>query len=630
MKTSEGYSRLLPGAMVVLSSVLAAACGGGDGGRATILGAGEVAVLVPPVVTVVAPLSQATGVSVNTQVISAAFSTAMDPGSLNSGSFTLACPAATPVANTVVRYLASSQTATLTLAAGSSLPSNTLCTASITRSVQGDTGIPLASNFVWQFSTGAIADTTAPTVTGSYYPNGASNLPINTQPGVSFSEAMNPVRLTQQNFSLKNAVSGAVVAGVINYTGVDATFAPLSHLAPGTPYTLTIKGGSGGVQDLAGNSMVNDYVINWSTASGAAALDTTAPAVLSVSPANQASTVSTRSAVVALFNEAMNPLTMNSANFQVAGVTGTVALDALGNTVTFTPASALASSTTYTAMLRTGMTDLAGNPLASAKVWTFTTEAAAGAVPAIHLGTAVSYGSIGGLAGLTNTGTLTQINGDIGSTASSTAMITGFHDTQGDSYTETSANMGVVNGKINTCTNAVTGPTSTGSNAASCTSALQARLDAFIAYLTLEAMPAGANPGSNLANLTLLPGTYTAPDGSFLVQGGNLTLDAQGNANAVWVFQMDNALTVGGPGAAFPQSIILAGGAQAKNVFWQVGGAATINAAGGGTMAGTLITQSGAVFSTAGNTAVVTLNGRVWSPRASVTLANTVINLPGL
>jgi hypothetical protein len=60
-------------------------------------------------------------------------------------------------------------------------------------------------------------------------------------------------------------------------------------------------------------------------------------------------------------------------------------------------------------------------------------------------------------------------------------------------------------------------------------------------------------------------------------------------------------LTVGGPGAAAPQSIFLAGGAQAKNVFWQVGGAATINAGGGGTMVGTIISQAGAVFSTAGN-----------------------------
>jgi hypothetical protein len=131
-----------------------------------------------------------------------------------------------------------------------------------------------------------------------------------------------------------------------------------------------------------------------------------------------------------------------------------------------------------------------------------------------------------------------------------------------------------------------------------------------------------------LANLTLAPGVYTSPSGSFLIEGGNLTLDAEGNANAVWVFQMANTLTVGGPGAAAPQSIILAGGAQAKNVFWQVGSFATINAAGGGTMVGTIISQTGGAFSTAGNVNVVTLNGRALSLGGSVTLVNTVINVP--
>src|ERR1019366_6928681 len=104
----------------------------------------------------------------------------------------------------------------------------------------------------------------------------------------------------------------------------------------------------------------------------------------------------------------------------------------------------------------------------------------------------------------------------------------------------------------------------------------------------------------------------TAPAGSFLIQdglpgpAGDLTLDGQGNANAVWVFQMATTLTVGGPGAAFPRSVNLINGAQAKNVFWQVGTFATINAGGGGTMVGTIISQAGAVFSTAGNVSVLT------------------------
>jgi len=91
---------------------------------------------------------------------------------------------------------------------------------------------------------------------------------------------------------------------------------------------------------------------------------------------------------------------------------------------------------------------------------------------------------------------------------------------------------------------------------------------------------------------------------------------------------MVQSLTVGGPGAAAPQSIVLTGGAQAKNVYWQVGGLATINAAGGGTMVGTIIAQAGVAFSSAGNVGIVTLQGRAFSPGASVTLADTVINVP--
>ena len=63
-------------------------------------------------------------------------------------------------------------------------------------------------------------------------------------------------------------------------------------------------------------------------------------------------------------------------------------------------------------------------------------------------------------------------------------------------------------------------------------------------------------------------------------------------------------------------------------MFWQVGSFATINAGGGGTMVGTIISQTGGAFSTAGNVNVVTLNGRALSLGGSVTLVNTVINVP--
>jgi hypothetical protein len=628
MKKFVGYFGKMPWFAALFLSVLAAGCGGS--GQAPILGIGSDVATLVPTVTSVAPLANAVAVPVNTKVITAAFSKAMDPSSLTSSSFTLNCPAGTPVVG-VVSYVAASNMATLTLPAASNLPPGTLCTATVTTAAKDTMGIALAANFVWTFMTSGASDTTAPRVIATNNADGALGVANNTRAGATFSEAMAPLTINNVNFAMKETVSGDPVAGTVSYSGVNAVFTPSSNLKNLTNYTLTIKGGIGGVADLSGNPMANDFVWSWTT--GALA-DTTAPTVILVNPVDLAVNVAITSTVNATFSEAMDPLTITNATFALKEtvtnnpVTGTVAFNAASRVATFTPLANLAANTNYTATVTTVTKDLAGNALAVDKVWSFTTAATPIVIaPAINLGAASSFGTFGGSAGMTNTGIQTRINGDIGSIATGTSMVTGFHDPL-DIYTESPANIGAVNGKIYTCTNSTTGPTSAGPNAASCAIATQARLDAQAAYLALVAMPPGANPGANLANLTLAPGVYTSPSGSFQIEGGNLTLDAQGDANAVWVFQMATTLTVGGPGAAAPQSIILAGGAQAKNIYWQVGSFATINAAGGGTMVGTIISQNGASFSTAGNVNIVTLQGRVLSLGASVTLVDTVINTP--
>lgn len=250
--------------------------------------------------------------------------------------------------------------------------------------------------------------------------------------------------------------------------------------------------------------------------------------------------------------------------------------------------------------------------------------------PLVPLGIASTYGAFGGTAGMTNQGLLTVINGDIGTTAVSTA-VTGFYNLKPTncSYTVTGSNAGLVNGDISTSPPPPTGTCPTEGTLTTQAAAAAAGADALVAYNTLAGLPGGFDPGAgNLANLVLAPGVYKAAGGTFMIQGGNLTLDARGDPNASWVFQMAQSLTVGGPGAAFPQGVVLINGAQAKNVYWQVGSAATINAGGGGTMQGTIISQAGVTFSTAGNVAISTLNGRALSLVASVTMVNTVINVP--
>ena len=242
------------------------------------------------------------------------------------------------------------------------------------------------------------------------------------------------------------------------------------------------------------------------------------------------------------------------------------------------------------------------------------------------LGSAASFGVFGGGAGMTNQGIYTIINGDIGTTAAST-LVTGFHD-KNAVFTQTTANIGTVNGTVHTAT----APAGSVPNVI----AAAAALDAQTAFdnLSPAALPGGIDVSTlgggagQLGNRTLSPGVYKSAPGSYAIQSGDLVLDGRGDPNAVWVFQMATTLLVGGPGAAFPQSVILVNGAQAKNVFWQVGSAATINAAGGGTMVGTIISSAATTFSTAGNVEPVTLNGRALALHASVTMVNTHINVP--
>jgi hypothetical protein len=229
---------------------------------------------------------------------------------------------------------------------------------------------------------------------------------------------------------------------------------------------------------------------------------------------------------------------------------------------------------------------------------------------------------------MTNQGLNTVINGDIGTTADTT-LVTGYHDLNAV-FTETPLNYGTVNGTVHTAV----APAGSVPNVI----AAAAALDIQTAFdgLSPAALPGGIDVSSlgggagELGNRTLAPGVYKSAPGTYAIQGGDLYLDGQGDPNALFVFQMATALTVGGPGAAFPQSVILVNGAQAKNVFWQVGSAAIINAAGGGTMVGTIIASSGIASSTAGNVDSVTLNGRALALHASVTMVNTTINVPGV
>lgn len=617
--------------IALLLAVFAAGCG--SGGLDPVLGTpaigGPPADVTRPTVIITVPAAGATSVATNTRV-TATFSEDMNPSTISGGSFTLVnTTLGSPVAGTV-SYSPASRTAVFTPSAPGGLPANSQFTATITTGATDLAGNALASNYVWTFTTAALADTTRPTVILTVPALGASNVPTNTKITAVFSEDMDASTITGASFTVTNSTLGTVVAGTVSYAVAarTATFTPSAGPLPGSSlFTATITTAA---TDLAGNALAGNTAVGlaagnhvWNFTTGAAA-DTTAPTVTAVNPLDGATGVCLTKIVSATFSEPMDPATINATTFRVtdsgAAVAGTVTYDAPSQVASFVPTSAtgFAASRSFVVTIASGaagVKDLAGNPLAADRVWGFTTGTQACA-RAVNLRTAASFGAFGGGAGVTNQGINTLVGGNLGTTAACT-LITGFHDAS-NVYTETPLNIGAVNGSI------YCGPPAPGT-ATTLGIATQARADALTAYNDLAAMPPGSDPGAGqLGGLVLAPGVYTAAGGTFAITSGDLTLDAQGDANAVWVFQSASALTVGL--SATPRRVLLINGAQAKNVFWQVGSAARIEDRS--VMVGTIIAPAGVTISTAGQTAQTTLIGRALGLTASVTMVNTTIVAP--
>jgi hypothetical protein len=134
-------------------------------------------------------------------------------------------------------------------------------------------GIPyarfLAANGDFQVNYGV--DTSPPTVSGVSPANGASGVSVTSQVTVTFSEAIDPATVSASTIELRDPVNSLVPAMVI-YDGVKqtATLIPLSLLANSAAYTVIILGGSGGVKDLAGTPMANDFICSFTTAATSA------------------------------------------------------------------------------------------------------------------------------------------------------------------------------------------------------------------------------------------------------------------------------------------------------------------------------------------------------------------------
>ena len=172
----------------------------------------------------------------------------------------------------------------------------------------------------------------------------------------------------------------------------------------------------------------------------------------------------------------------------------------------------------------------------------------------ILLGSASSFGLLGG-SGVSNTGSSLINNGNVGS--SPTPAVSGFPP-------------GVVNnGILYTVADPVTA---------------QAHTDLITAYTAAQTAPGGTPGPADLGGASLNPGVYTYASTAPWT-AGTLTLNALGDPNAQWIFQIGTGLTT--PAGAM---VVLVNGASPDHVFWQLGSFATLGA--GHDFAGNILAQT--------------------------------------
>ena len=345
-----------------------------------------------------------------------------------------------------------------------------------------------------------------------------------------------------------------------------------------------------------------DQVVEFGPTDGGVGVDGgvgTTPAVIASNPIDTANGTCPNTKVTATFSDAMDPLTIVAANFTLTSppavpVNGSVTYDAANHVATFTPAADLALNTLFTATITTGVKSHIGIALAANKVWTFTTGAAACQLP-VNLRSLVTFVAVAG-AGLTNSNSagVTVLGGDVGLNPTATCVSDG-----------------------SPCNPAANAPKITGTLYAADPAgvAAQAKADLVQAYNDATGRPPGTVE-ADLSGLVLAPGVYTSGSTMMIATNATLVLDGQGDSNAVWIFQLGSALTVG-TGA----KVFLVNGAKAANVFWAIGSSSTLGS--GVSFKGTVLAQASNSVGTGS-----AVEGRLLCTTGQITLLSDTITLP--
>lgn len=539
--------------------------------------------LTPPSIIANSPVNNAVNVAVNTTII-VTFTGVMNPESINICTFTL-MQGTVSVAGVITT---SGNKAFFTPEID--LSANKVYTCTITTGAKDLVGTAIANNYSFSFTTGS-SDNLLPVVNNSTPINGAVNIAVNNPIRVTFILPIDPATISTSTFTLMQGTTA--VAGAVMYNGSTATFTPSSNLEPNKVYTGSI---TTGVKNLSGNALATPYVFTFTTANGP---DITRPTSSSVDPLANATGIVRNKVITITFSETMDPLTFNNSTFTVMqgsnAVLGTVEYSGLK--ATFTPLSNLTGSTTYTATITTGAKDLAGNALASNFVWSFTTGATIANLAVVNLGTAGNFVILAKTA-ITNIPT-SAVTGDIGLSPAATSYITGFALTNATGYATASQ----ITGKIYAADMASPTPINM-------TTAVNNMVTAYNDAAGRPTPDYTELGTGNIGGKTLLSGLYKWSGN--VIMPANLTLS--GDANDVWIFQIAGNLTM-----SSAVRITLTGGAQAKNIFWQVAGRASM-----GTNAhfeGVILSMTSITFQSGAS-----LNGRALAQTAVILDKNVITN----
>ena len=470
-------------------------------------------------------------------------------------------------------------------------------------------------------------DTIPPTVRSTNPGDTATGIATNSKIVANFSEAVDPATCTATTFTLARGVTP--VTGTVSCVGRAATFAPTGALTASAAHTATL---TTGIKDLAGNALAANATWNFTT--GATA-DATAPTVTSTDPADTGTSVPVSNNITATFSEAMDPATVTTTSFFLTQLQSTGpgcafilpdddpcpvppaspphiggSVSSTGTVATFVPTISLKAQGTnfnppsnggiilqhYMATVTTGVKDLAGNALAVDHAWTFTTRGrVAGGAARVVLGAAE------GFAVLTKTGVAdtptSAITGDVGASPGSGATI--------------AVTCAEVSGIIHSADAAGPLPCRV-TDASFLATAISDMDNAYTdaAGRTAPALNVDLGAG-NIGGMTLAPGVYKWTTGVSIPTNVTLT----GGANDVWILQIAQNLTV-----ANTATVTLSGGAVADNVFWQVGGLATLGTTSN--FKGTILSQTSISLG-----AGAVLNGRALA-KTTVTLNTNTVSRP--